>query len=425
MAAARFLQAKKARAANVGKLALLFLPLAVSAFAILVYTHALTGSILPDATFRAVGRTSFNPSNMFRGLLGLLFDAENGLFVYAPVYLLALVGVRALAKNQRRLIGPVLVVVLSYLLIIASFPYWPGAVSSVARYILSVAPFAVLAIVVVVGRSFSDGVLAGVGLTLFAGAVSLTLGFQADIVHSYQPGLLLHRTLYSDPHQYLPNFLSEGIVGSGPAHFTKLAVIIIGLVLLVARLSPRVLHKPALAEKDAKLYAWRATLGAMVVIGFVVLAGAFLERIPSNATKKEGPEFREVRPIRPGSEVELGADDVFGFERSGVWVPGGSSTRFLISSPKPVPRLRVILTNTPRRNQVLLKQRKAAPVNMDLSPRGKKVVLLPLKNPYVFRGPDGDRFIYSLMVRSRARFVPATEGESQDRRNLGCYVVFR
>jgi hypothetical protein len=163
----------------------------------------------------------------------------------------------------------------------------------------------------------------------------------------------------------------------------------------------------------------------MGIIGFVVLAGAFLERIPSNATKKKGPEYREVRPVRPGSEIEWAVEGVFGFERGGVWVPGGSSTRFLVSSPQPVPRLRVALTNVPRQNQVLLKQREEPSMQVDLSPASQEVIVLPLKNPYVFRGPDGDRFIYSVTVRSLSAFVPSAERQSQDDRNLGCYVVLR
>jgi hypothetical protein len=425
MAAVRFLRDKKARSANIVKLGLLFAPVVVSAFSILVYTHALTGSILPDATFRAVGRTSFNPRNMPCGLLGLLFDAENGLFVYAPLYLLALVGARKFGQIQPRLYGPVLVLVLSYLAVIASFPYWPGAVSSVARYILSVAPFAVLFIVLVVRRAFSDGVLAGVALTLFAASLSMTVAFQKDIVHSYQPGLFLGRTLYSDPHQYLPNFVSEGIVGSGPAHFTKLGVIFVGVVLLVAFLSPRLRRDPALVEKEVKLYPWRAALGAMGVISFLVIAGAFLERVPSSVTKKTGPEYRVVRPLRPGSAIEIAAEGRFGFDQGSVWVPGGSSTRFLISSPQPVPTIRVALTNVPRPNQVYLTQREGVGLPVALSPSAQEVVLLPLRNPYVFRGPDGRRFIYSLVVRSSASFVPSAEKDSQDNRNLGCNVVLR
>jgi hypothetical protein len=219
--------------------------------------------------------------------------------------------------------------------------------------------------------------------------------------------------------------LSEGIVGSGPAHFTKLTFFAVGLVLLVAYLSARVLREPALVEEDVELYTQRATLGAAVVIGFVVLAGAFLERLPSNATRKEGPEFREVRPIRPGSEIELGAEGRFHFERSGVWVQGSSSARFFVSSPEPVPGLKITLTSTPRPNQVLLKPRRRAPVIVDLLPRDRQVVSLPLSNPFVFRGPHGERFIYAVLVRSRAGFVPADAGESRDRRNLGCYLIFR
>jgi hypothetical protein len=425
IAAVGIFRARKDRPGAALRLGLLFAPLVTSAFFTIVYTHALTGSVLPDATFRAVGRTSFAPGNMARGLLGLLFDAENGLFVYAPVYLLALVGTRKFSRNHPNLVRPVSFVLLSYLLVIASFPYWPGAVSSVARYILSVVPFAVFAISPVVRRSFSDGVLAGTSLAFFAAALAMTVSFQNDIVHSYQPALLLQRTLFSDPHQYLPSFLSEGWVGSGPAHVLKLAAIAAGLLLLMIRSGRRVLRGSAPKEKEARAYPWRLIMGGSGVIAFAVAAGALMERVPSNRTTKTGPQYRVVRPLRAGSDAEVGVEGRFGFERGGVWVPGGSSTKFLVSSPQPLSVLRLAVTNTPRQNQVLVSQRRARPLVLELGPSSREVMLLPLKRPYVFDGPSGHHYIYSLTMRSRAGFVPGRGGDGRDWRRLGCYVVLR
>ena len=77
--------------ASIYKFILLGLPLVVSAYSIFLYNHALTGSLSPTATFSAADRSSFEPWNFFKGLSGLLLDRENGLFIFAPIYIFALV----------------------------------------------------------------------------------------------------------------------------------------------------------------------------------------------------------------------------------------------------------------------------------------------------------------------------------------------
>jgi hypothetical protein len=424
MGAARLLRDKKG-GGRILRLTLLFAPLVLSAFSIVVYNHALTGSVLPDASFRAVGRTSFDPSNMGRGFLGFLFDSENGLFIYAPIYLLALVGIRSFTRHHSDLYRPLLIVFVTYMAVIASFPYWPGAVSSVARYILSVTPFAILLIAPVIRRSFSDGVLAGAGLVLASAAWSVTAAFQQDIVHSLQPALFLSRMLYSDPFQYLPSFLSPGFFGSGPGHFLKLGAIAVGVTLLIHRLSPRVDRETRLYEEEVKRFARHAVGGAAGILTFIVFAGAVLERVPSNRTEKTGPEYRLVQSGRPGSDLEIAADGKFGFEKGGVWVGGYSTTRFTVSSPRPVRRVQVTLKNIPRKNQILLSPRGAQHREIMLEPSETRVIELPLMNPYVFEGPEGQRYLYRVSMRSRAGFVPSrnADAENPDDRNLGVFVV--
>ena len=132
---------------------LLGAPLAISAYSIFLYNHALTGSLAPTATFEAVERSSFEPWNFFKGMSGLLFDRENGLFVFAPIYVFALVGARAFFFRERRVFAPYVLVLASYLVVIASFPYWPGAISTMGRYILSVLPLFALPMALVFERA--------------------------------------------------------------------------------------------------------------------------------------------------------------------------------------------------------------------------------------------------------------------------------
>jgi len=403
---------------------LLFVPLFVSAVSITVYNHGLTGSILPDATFRAAGRTSFEPGNVLSGLLGLFLDRENGLFIYAPIHALALAGLARLAFRHREIRFYLTVVILSYVFVIASFPHWPGAVSSVARYILSVTPLAALPLVLVLRRSSSDGILAGVAVALFAATASFTVAFQKDIVTSHLTKLLLDRTLFSDPYQYLPTFLSEGLLGSGPAHFYKLGALVVLLGLLVYTLSPRVEQETLQRDRDATLFPWRVTLGAAVAVVAVVVLAGILERLPGNVTTKAGPVFNDTHAIRRAARTtRFWTEGRYGFENRGVWVPGGGETRFFVQADHPIDRLQLTLTNTPRENRVQIRQRGADPLDQMLAPSGREVVVLPLRRPQEFRGPSGNQWVYELVVRSRGSFVPRQEGSGEDPRPLGCFVV--
>ena len=420
----RVLGSAPSRSERIVRLGLLFVPLIVSALSITVYNHALTGSILPDATFRAVGRTSFEPGNVLSGFLGLFLDRENGLFIYAPIHALALAGLGRLAFRHREIRFYLAVVVLSYVFVIASFPHWPGAVSSVARYILSVTPLAALPLVLVVRRSTSDGVLAGVAMALFAATMSFTVAFQKDIVASHLTKLLLDRTLFSDPYQYLPTFLSEGLVGSGPAHFSKLGALVVLLGLLVYTLSPRVEQEVLGRDRDAVLFPWRVTLGAAAAVGALVVVAGVLERLPSNVTTKTGPVFNDTHAIRRAAQTaRFWTEGGYGFENRGVWVPGGEETRFFVQADHPLDRLQLALTNTPRENRVQIRQRGADPLDKVLAPSAREAIVLPLRRPQEFRGPSGNQWIYEITVRSRGSYVPRGEGTGDDPRRLGCFVV--
>ena len=73
------------------------------------------------------------------------------------------------------------------MVVIASFPYWPGAISTMGRYILSVLPLLALPMALVVKRAFSDGWLAGVSVALLAGSLSYSVSFTRDLIPSYEP----------------------------------------------------------------------------------------------------------------------------------------------------------------------------------------------------------------------------------------------
>ncbi len=393
-----------------GRLALLLLPLVFSAYSVFLYNHALTGSLSPTATFAAVERTSFAPSGLLRGLLGLFLDRENGLFVFAPLYLLALPGLEALAGANARVAKAHRLVLVSYLLVIASFPYWPGAVSTMGRYVSSILPLLVLPVALVVKRAFEDGVVAGAGVVVFAASLAMSASFTFDLVPSWQPDLLWDRTLYSDPAQYLPDFVSDGFVGSGPAHVPKVLAELLAAGALVLWLRGRVARP---RSSSAIVGGAGATLA-----GLLALAAA-LQHLPGNPAVSGKPRFRETHVLEPGRELEV--DGEHGFEGEGVWVPGGGRTRFVLLSRDSPPSLALSLLNGPEENVVEVRERGSAAFVLDLPPSGPHERTVLLRKPYRFDGPRGERFLYVFDVRSRGSFVPG----DGDPRRLGTYVRVR
>jgi hypothetical protein len=404
-----------------GKLALLAAPLAVSAFSIFLYNHALTGSLSPAATFTAAERSSFEPGGFVKGFLGLFLDRENGLFVFAPVYLLALIGFPAFRAKHEPLVRPLLLVVVSYLLVIASFPYWPGAVSTMGRYVLSILPLLVLPSVIIVKRAFADGFLAGSAMTLAAASCAMSWSFARDLVPSYQPKLLWDRVLYCDPVQLLPDFQTQGFLGSGPAHFPKLLAQLLFVALLVLFLSSR--RSGQGEESSPHRFSRHAAISASLLLASVVGFGALLERFPGNETRVEKPVFRETKDL--GAGRELSVHGRHGFEGEGVWVPGGGRTRFVLVARESLRQIDLSFSNGPEANAVEILERGGFVTTLDLPAEGPHDRAVLLRKPYRFRGPNGERFLYVFTVRSHGSFVPGDEGRADDRRRLGTYVRVR
>ncbi len=424
-AASRFVRReRKAIRFEPGKLALLAMPLLLSAFSVFLYNYALTGSLSPTATFHAAGRSSFEPLSFPKGLLGLLFDRENGLFVFAPFYLLGLVGLPAFARENPRLVKPFALVIGAYLFVIASFPYWPGAVSTMGRYILSVLPLLAFPLSMVIARARKDGVLAGVSAVVLAASLATSWSFVKDLVPSYQPTLFWDRALYCDPVQYFPSFLSDGFLGSGPAHFPKLLAELLVVFLLVYWLRDRVGRERVHLENGDERYSLRAALAAGVfLIGILALAG-LLEHFPANASKAGKPRFRNTEVLDSGLAVSVEGEH--GFEGEGVWVPGGGETRFLVLSRKSLHELALELRNGPEENRVEIVERGGNATTLELPPGGPHPRAILVRRPLRFDGPRGERFLYVLTIHSEGSFVPAeTGGPSADRRELGTYVRVR
>jgi len=97
------------------------------------YYFAVYGRFNPSVAYGHY--TQMSPGRVPTGVLGLLFDQQYGLLVYAPVFAVGLAGLAALARSHRRLAVEWSAVVLPYTVVTAMYHMWWGGFSSPARFI--------------------------------------------------------------------------------------------------------------------------------------------------------------------------------------------------------------------------------------------------------------------------------------------------
>ncbi|MDQ3707444.1 MAG: hypothetical protein M3437_19900 [Chloroflexota bacterium] len=134
-------------------LALWLAPMMVASDLLTIWNLFLYGSLTPPSRVPELGN---NPPFLWPWQGGeeftrwvtvgfaLLLDRQTGLLVYAPIYLLSLVGMVAMFKSRRRsdrrLLLWMAAVTLPYLAIIMSFVFWSGLWGPPARYMSAAVP---------------------------------------------------------------------------------------------------------------------------------------------------------------------------------------------------------------------------------------------------------------------------------------------
>ena len=98
-----------------------------------------------DPMIQYGGRGMLDLENIPRGFLGLVFDQEFGLLVFAPVYLFAFAGLWRLAHDRRRLLGGLWLVGTAalFLLSVTQARMWWAGASAPARFMLPLVALAV------------------------------------------------------------------------------------------------------------------------------------------------------------------------------------------------------------------------------------------------------------------------------------------
>jgi hypothetical protein len=122
------------RGARPGRALAAFVALpAASAFGWFGYYYAIYGRFNPSAAYGHY--TQMSLGRVPTGVLGLLFDQQYGLIVYAPVFAVGAAGVLALARSHCRLALEWSAIVVPYAVVTAMYHMWWGGFSSPARFI--------------------------------------------------------------------------------------------------------------------------------------------------------------------------------------------------------------------------------------------------------------------------------------------------
>jgi hypothetical protein len=140
--------------------ALALAPIAAGGFALVGYNYWLYDSPVQSTADHA----GFNGlTGTLNATFGLLLDAQWGLLVAAPIYLIAIAGVPSWLRTSStaRL---ALIALAPYLVVIATYRVWWGEWGPPARYLVPVAPFAAGALAAVIGRLSKSGRIAVIGV---------------------------------------------------------------------------------------------------------------------------------------------------------------------------------------------------------------------------------------------------------------------
>ena len=117
-------------------LAALAVPALVSGVAWLSMFQAIYGTWDPRAPYGHA--TELRWARVPHGVTGLLLDQQFGLLPNAPIYLVALAGIAALWRRDRRLTTELLIATAPYVAVVGGFHMWWGGRSSPARFLVPV-----------------------------------------------------------------------------------------------------------------------------------------------------------------------------------------------------------------------------------------------------------------------------------------------
>jgi hypothetical protein len=294
------------RLVRFGELMALVVPQLAVAWLFALYNYAITGSIRPDALYLAWGPGGVSGARVGLGLFGLMLDARYGLLPYVPFYVLAAAGIAArdAVAARLRLALPAAAV---YYLTIASADNWTGAVSSLGRYVMPLAPYLLALAAVAVHRVDRRRGLVAVVLAVAAWTATIAVQLWRDPHAANDCALLLAKSVYADGNVYIPNLFLRSWSEASAGTAVRIAVWLV----LAALFALWLRRAGASGDSPAR---------AIAVVTTAVLAAAFaLERWPSVRTtaRHSGVElsagttvFIEDAETRPDGAIVARPGDV-------------------------------------------------------------------------------------------------------------------
>jgi len=303
-------------------------PQLASAVGTALYNFAITGSIRPDALFRAWGPGGVTTAHLPQGFLGLALDVNYGLLPYAPVFLVALAGLGLPGPVASRLRGalPVFAV---YYLTVAAADDWHGAVSHLGRYAMPVTPYAIALIGLVLARGANrPGLLTAVlALAGWSGLNARQMWLDPHAADAAR--VLAAKSEIADVAVYVPDLFIPTMSGGAPGLAAQLAAwlavfLAVGLGLARAGGGGR---SPA-----------RALLG---MLGAALALSALLERWPS---PHRLPRFGNALELRAGVTAFPSRGRLAG--REPLLAVGEGELTLLLRSREPLRRIAVLAAGT-------------------------------------------------------------------------------
>jgi hypothetical protein len=283
----------------------LLVPQALTLYLTALYNFAITGSVRPDALFLAWGPGGVTTARMGQGVLGLLLDARYGILPYVPLFAIAVAG---LALGGVRRFAAVLPAAAVYYLTVASADNWAGAVCNLGRYVLPVAPLAVVLVGMAVARVSSRRGAVALVLVLAGWSALLAVALWRDPLAANDSALLLAKSTYADGHQYVPDLFLRHWSEAAPGLFARVV-----FWLLALGVSAAWLRRAARSEETGSVAAARRGLpgraGASPVaalaglVAYLLAFGFTLEQWP---TRRTGPVFADALSVGPGEVAFLG-----------------------------------------------------------------------------------------------------------------------
>jgi hypothetical protein len=285
--------------------------LAVSAGLLMVFFYHRYGQVFPDTSDHTDRAGVSDFAATLRGAVGLMLDEQWGLLVYAPIFILAFVGLilMSVKSEWRKELLWVGVLVIPYYLLMANYAQWWGEWGPPARYLVSVLPL--LALPFALSLDWIRSILyKAIYALLMLPTLLVTFAF------AYQP-----QWMYSQPRPWCGSSLFQIGVKQlfpwlfGPPDPADLACADIprrdfrGDGLLPSFVAPYYMFKQDKSGYYGPLFstaAWRASIGPamliVLIVGISLLLAIWQSR--NDSVLDSGVDNSQVNLVQPKRPVE-------------------------------------------------------------------------------------------------------------------------